>query len=35
MTIDRRETESGIEIKPVYAADDVAGLELEAPGEFP
>jgi methylmalonyl-CoA mutase, N-terminal domain len=31
---DRPETESGIEIKPVYTADDVpAGLEL--PGEFP
>src|SRR4051812_22377377 len=32
---DRRETESGIEIEPVYAADDVAGLELELPGEVP
>jgi methylmalonyl-CoA mutase N-terminal domain/subunit len=32
---DRRETDSGIEIKPVYSADDVDGLELEAPGEFP
>ena len=32
---DRRETESGIEIKPVYTADDVAELELELPGEFP
>ena len=31
---DRRETESGIEIKPVYGADD-ARLELELPGEFP
>jgi methylmalonyl-CoA mutase N-terminal domain/subunit len=31
---DRPETESGIEIKPVYTADDApAGLEL--PGEFP
>jgi len=31
---DRHETESGIEIKPVYTADDApAGLEL--PGEFP
>src|SRR5438876_7994526 len=29
-----RETESGIEIKPVYTADDAAG-ELELPGEFP
>jgi methylmalonyl-CoA mutase N-terminal domain/subunit len=32
---DRRETESGIEIEPVYDADDVAGLEIEPPGEFP
>ena len=32
---DRRETDSGIEIKPVYTADDVAGLALEPPGEFP
>jgi methylmalonyl-CoA mutase N-terminal domain/subunit len=31
---DRDETESGIEIKPVYTADDVAA-ELELPGEFP
>jgi methylmalonyl-CoA mutase N-terminal domain/subunit len=31
---DRRETESGIEIKPVYTADD-AKTELEAPGEYP
>jgi methylmalonyl-CoA mutase, N-terminal domain len=31
---DRRETESGIEIKPVYTADD-AGTPLEAPGEYP
>jgi methylmalonyl-CoA mutase, N-terminal domain len=34
-TEDRRETDSGIEIKPVYTADDTAGLELEAPGEYP
>ncbi|MBA2536418.1 MAG: methylmalonyl-CoA mutase [Actinobacteria bacterium] len=34
-TEDRRETDSGIEIKPVYDAGDVAGLELEAPGDFP
>jgi methylmalonyl-CoA mutase, N-terminal domain len=34
-TEDRRETDSGIEVKPVYAADDVEGLELEPPGEFP
>jgi methylmalonyl-CoA mutase, N-terminal domain len=32
---DRRETDSGIEIKPVYTEEDVAGLELERPGEFP
>ena len=31
---DRRETDSGIEIKPVYTADD-APDELELPGEFP
>src|SRR5436309_8212927 len=31
---DRRETESGIEVKPVYAADD-APTELEPPGEYP
>ena len=34
-TEDRRETDSGIEIKPVYTDEDVAGLELELPGEFP
>jgi methylmalonyl-CoA mutase N-terminal domain/subunit len=32
---DRRETDSGIEVKPVYTQEDVAALELEAPGEFP
>jgi methylmalonyl-CoA mutase N-terminal domain/subunit len=32
---DRRETDSGIEIEPVYTADDLADLELEPPGEFP
>jgi methylmalonyl-CoA mutase, N-terminal domain len=32
---DRRATDSGIEIEPVYTAEDVAGLELELPGEFP
>jgi methylmalonyl-CoA mutase, N-terminal domain len=32
---DKRATESGIEVKPVYSAEDVAGPELEAPGEFP
>src|SRR5438445_2513460 len=31
----RRETDSGIEIKPVYSADDVRADDLEAPGEFP
>jgi methylmalonyl-CoA mutase, N-terminal domain len=32
----RRETDSGIEIKPVYTADDaLSGAELEPPGEFP
>src|SRR5438874_7910534 len=31
---DRRENESGIEIKPVYTADD-APSELELPAEFP
>ena len=34
-TEDRRETDSGIEVKPVYTEEDVAGLELEDPGEFP
>ena len=33
-TEDRRETDSGIEIKPVYTADD-APEALELPGEFP
>jgi methylmalonyl-CoA mutase N-terminal domain/subunit len=33
-TTDRRETESGIEIRPVYSAED-AERELEDPGEFP
>jgi methylmalonyl-CoA mutase N-terminal domain/subunit len=32
---DRRETDSGIEVKPVYDADDVPELALEPPGEFP
>src|SRR3954463_4170238 len=30
-----RETDSGIEVKPVYTEEDVAGLELQLPGEFP
>jgi methylmalonyl-CoA mutase, N-terminal domain len=34
-TRDGRETDSGIEVKPVYTEKDVAGLELELPGEFP
>ena len=34
-TRDGRETDSGIEVKPVYTEEDVAGLELELPGEFP
>src|ERR1044071_79135 len=34
-TEDRRETDSGIEIKPVYTDEDVADLDLERPGEFP
>src|SRR5690349_9878533 len=33
-TTDRRETDAGIEIKPLYTADD-AETELEPPGEFP
>jgi methylmalonyl-CoA mutase N-terminal domain/subunit len=32
---DRRETDSGIEVKPVYTEEDVGALELEPPGEFP
>jgi methylmalonyl-CoA mutase N-terminal domain/subunit len=32
---DRRETDSGIEVKPVYTEEDVAGPGLEPPGEFP
>jgi len=31
---DRHETESGIEIKPVYTAED-APADLELPGAFP
>jgi methylmalonyl-CoA mutase, N-terminal domain len=34
-TEDGRETDSEIEIKPVYTEDDVQGLELESPGEYP
>jgi methylmalonyl-CoA mutase, N-terminal domain len=32
---DERRTESGIEIKPVYTADDADPAGLELPGEFP
>jgi methylmalonyl-CoA mutase, N-terminal domain len=34
-TEDSRQTDSEIEIKPVYTGDDVEGLELEPPGEYP
>jgi methylmalonyl-CoA mutase N-terminal domain/subunit len=34
-TTEGRETDSGIEIKPVYTAEDTEGLEPELPGEFP
>jgi methylmalonyl-CoA mutase N-terminal domain/subunit len=34
-TEDRRETDSGIEVKPVYSAEDVRADELEPPGEYP
>ena len=33
-TEEGRETDSGIEVKPVYTADDVE-KELELPGEYP
>ncbi len=32
---DRRETDSGIEVKPVYTADDLPPGDLELPGEHP
>jgi methylmalonyl-CoA mutase N-terminal domain/subunit len=32
---DKRETDSQIEVKPVYTQEDVEGLELEAPGDYP
>ena len=32
---ERRETDSGIEVKPVYTAEDVDGVALTLPGEFP
>jgi methylmalonyl-CoA mutase N-terminal domain/subunit len=34
-TTGKRETESGIEIKPVYTKRDVERVELEPPGEYP
>jgi len=34
-TEDRRETDSEIEIKPVYTEEDVRGLAPEPPGEYP
>jgi methylmalonyl-CoA mutase N-terminal domain/subunit len=35
MATTERQTDSGIELKPVYTADDVGDLELELPGEYP
>src|SRR5687768_16885589 len=32
---DRRLTDSGVEVKPVYTADDLPAEALELPGEFP
>ena len=32
---DGRQTDSGIEVKPVYTADDVASLDAELPGAYP
>src|SRR5262245_45208032 len=32
---DRRQNDSGIEVKPVYTADDTPACPLEPPGEFP
>jgi methylmalonyl-CoA mutase N-terminal domain/subunit len=34
-TGERRETDSGIEIKPVYSAEDADTADIELPGEFP
>ncbi len=34
-SVDRRLTDSGIEVKPVYTADDLPPGELELPGAFP
>src|SRR5512134_2985064 len=35
MAEDRRETDSGIEVEPVYTPDHVPDLAAELPGEFP
>src|SRR5687768_3871108 len=35
LTEGRRETDSGIEVKPVYTEEDAVGRDLELPGEFP
>jgi methylmalonyl-CoA mutase, N-terminal domain len=35
MATTERRTDSEIEIKPVYTGDDIGGLELERPGEYP
>jgi methylmalonyl-CoA mutase, N-terminal domain len=32
---DRRETDSGIELEPVYTPEDVPDLDAELPGEYP
>jgi methylmalonyl-CoA mutase, N-terminal domain len=32
---ERRETDSGIEVKPVYTREDAGDLDIELPGEFP
>jgi methylmalonyl-CoA mutase N-terminal domain/subunit len=32
---DRRLTDSGVEVKPVYTASDLADRDLELPGEYP
>ena len=34
-TAPARKTLSGIPVEPVYTADDIAGLEIPPPGEFP
>ena len=35
MATTERQTDSGIEIKPVYTAQDLDDAELELPGEYP